>query len=171
MKLYIGNATSQNWNFHYRLPERKSPINQFIPMGEQVVISGDLNKFQVDAIIEQGSQYGLVSVDEIDRGDRMYRGLCYSIDKEISSSKIEKLFHRNSNVLALQGQEIRRNAAIVENNRLLRQNQEMDLPNIRKTEITLQEENKPDSGTKIAEGYVAEFDGGARPGGRRRARS
>jgi hypothetical protein len=162
MKLYIGNATSQNFNFHYRLPENKRILHQYIAMGEQIAISGDLTQADIDAIVEQGGIYGMISVDEVDRRATQYHGLCYSVGMEISSSKIEKLFVANQGVLIDLGREIRRNAAIVENNRLLRANQEMDLPSIRKTEMSIQEEKPGDNG-QMSEGYRAEFDTGSKP--------
>jgi hypothetical protein len=166
MKLYIGNATSQNFDFHYRLPESRGHRSQYIEMGRQTLISGDLSQADVDAIIKQGSQYGMISVEEVDRRATMFHGLVYSVDKPIASTKIEKLFHANTAVLVNLGKDLRKNAAIVENNRLLRANQEMDLPNIRNTEMSVQEENG-----EMAEGYRAEYDTGSKPAGRRRSRS
>lgn len=171
MKLFIGNATSQNFNFHYRLPERTSVTQQFIAMGEQVQIIGDLSQMDIDAIIKQGNTYGMLSVEEIDRNSTKYHGLCYSIGKEISSSKIEKLFVANTGVLVEMGRELRKNAAIVENSRLLRNNQEMGLPNIRGTEMSIQQEQKDsDTGQQLSEGFRAQFDTPTRPARQRRAR-
>jgi hypothetical protein len=159
MKLFIGNATSQNFDFYYRLPEENRALHQYIAMGEQIAISGDLNQLQIDAIVHQGGTYGMISVDEVDRRATVYRGLCYSVDKAISSSKIEKLFHANTGVLVDIGKEIRRNAAIVENNRLLKSNQSMGLPNIRRTEMSIQEESdNPQENGVMSEGYRADFD-------------
>jgi hypothetical protein len=171
MRIFIGNATSQNFDFHYRLPETRGFRSQFIEMGRQVTISGDLSQKDIDEIVEQGSIYGMISVDEVDRRATKYHGLVYSVDKPISSSKIEKLFHANTAVLVHLGQQLRRDAAIVENNRLLKNNQEMDLPSIRNTEMSIQEEKDNGNG-QMAEGYRAEFDvGTTKPRGRRRTRS
>jgi hypothetical protein len=153
MKLYIGNATSQNFNLHYRLPETNRVLTRFIPYGEQVLISEDLSKPDIDAIVHQGGVYGMISVDQVDQRATVYRGLCYSVGKEISSSKIEKLLYANRDVLIDLGKELRKNAAIVENNRLLKNNQEMGLPNLRKTEMTVQEETG-----EMSEGFRADFD-------------
>ena len=166
MDLYIANGTSQKWNFHYRVLERKSFMTQEIPIGEQIVIP-NLSPPDVDYLIQQGAKYGMVDVAEMDRVGKAFKGLCYSIGKPVKSDKIERLFRHNTNVLVEQGREFRKNAAIVENNRLLRTNQEMDLPNIRRTEMTIQEETG-----EMAEGYKAEFDTAtprAPKGGRRRA--
>jgi len=164
MDLYLGNATGQHWDFYYRLPEKKSALHEIIPMGEQIKISGDLTPDEVAAIVHQGEKYGLTSVDTIDQGSTMFRGLCYQVGKEISSSKIEKLFHANQNVLVLRGQEMRKVAAIVETNRMVRDNQKYDLPNIRKTEFSVQDEDGA-----WADGYRTEIDTGtARPSKRRK---
>jgi hypothetical protein len=162
MKLYIGNATSQNFDFYYRLPEKKSALHQFIPMGEQILISGDLSQPEIDAIVHQGGVYGMLSVDEVDRRAIKFHGLCYAVGKEITSSKIEKLFYANTGVLIDLGKEMRKNAAIVENNRLLKTNQEMGLPNIRRTEMSIQEETG-----EMSEGFRAEFDTPTKARGRK----
>jgi hypothetical protein len=168
MKLFIGNATSQNFNFHYRLPERKSVFQQFIAYGQQIQISGDLSQPEVDAIIQQGSTYGMLAVEEIDRHATRYHGLVYSVGKQIASSNIEKLFHANTGVLVNIGRELRKNAAIVENNRLLVNNQQHGLPNIRETEISIQEEKDSGDGKQLAEGFRTEYDTPTQP---RRGRS
>lgn len=168
MKLYIGNATSQNFDFHYRLPENPRVLNRFIPMGEQVLITGDLSTPEIEAVVKQGATYGMISVDEVDRRSSLYRGLCYSIGKPISSSKIEKLFHANTGVLIDLGRELRKNAAIVENNRMLRQAREHELV-LKEMEMSVQEENG-----EMAEGFRANFgeSGSTTPRrGRRKAQS
>lgn len=148
MKLYVGNATSQHFDFHYRLPEKTKVFNRFIPMGEQVLITGDLSKPEVDAIVNQGAAYGMISVDEVDRRSSVYRGLCYAVDKPIASSKIEKLFHANTGVLIDLGKELRKNAAIVQSTQMLRQAKEYELPNLREIEMSVQGEKG-----EMAEGF------------------
>jgi hypothetical protein len=162
MKIYIGNASSQHFDFHYRIPEHKGFLHQFIAMGQQIVID-DLTQLQVDAIVHQGGRYGMISTDEVDRRAVKFHGLCYSVGKEVASSKIEKLFVANTGVLINIGKEIRKNAALVENNQLLRTNQKLDMPHIRRTEISVQEESG-----EMAEGWRAQFDTPTQPTPRRR---
>jgi hypothetical protein len=166
MKLFVGNATSKNFEFHYRLPERTSILHQEILMGQQVQITGrDMTMPEIEAVIKQGSVYGLIAVEEVDRRMTQYRGLCYSVDKPIASTKIEKLFHANTEVLVMLGKELRKNAALVENNRLLRANQDMDLPPLRRTQMSIQEEDG-----QMAEGFEAVYETGSSRAPRARKR-
>lgn len=121
-----------------------------IQHGSQVLISGSdlLSTEDIDMIIEQNLKYGLLSVDEIDRRHATFHGLCYSIGKQIASTKIEKLFYANTAVLEARGMEHRKIAAVVETNRMLNDAKEFNLGNLANTSFSVQEEDG-----KISEQY------------------
>lgn len=155
MKLYIGNATRQLQDFTYRLPEVPGVRNQMILIGGQIAISGDLNKRQIDAIIDQHEPYGLVAIEDIDR-TRPFVGLCYSVDREIVPGAIEKLMRHNTGVLVERGKSLRVAAAVVEENRISNQLSDNDMRPLRNFEMSVVEENPQPSadGTEpVAEGF------------------
>lgn len=160
MRLYIGNATRQLQNFTYRLPEVPGARSQMILIGGQIAISGDLNKRQIDAIIEQHEPYGLIAIEDIDR-TRPFVGLCYSLDREISPGAIEKLMRHNTSVLVERGKSLRVAAAVVEENRINNQLQDNDLRPLRNFEMSVVEESplpSPDGTEPVAEGYRIQRD-------------
>lgn len=117
MKLYIGNATKQVLTFAYRVPEMNGVRTQTIAVGSQVMLSGDLSTKQIDAIVDQNRKYGLVPVDEVDRA-RDFVGICFSIDKPISSSKLTLAMQRNTDVLVERGKQNRKAAALAVNGQI-----------------------------------------------------
>jgi hypothetical protein len=122
MKLYIANAKLQTEAFTYRVPDGEAirgssasgARTQTIDSGRQVMISGDLNRYQIDAIIEQHRPYGLVDVADLD-GVRGYAGLCFSIDKPVSPARLEQLMGNNIDHLEQRGREMREMAAVATN--------------------------------------------------------
>lgn len=127
MKMYIANCTQQRQIFMYRLPETNGSgmmggqRQQDIEIGQQVILSGDLNKFQIDAVVDQHARYGLVAVEEIDRTKGAFTGLCYSIDKPVPVNKLLYVINANKGVLDLRGQEIRKEAAVAINDHVEKQ--------------------------------------------------
>lgn len=117
MRLYVANCTNQHQDFIYRLPEAPGTRLQRIEIGQQTVLSGDLNQLQIDAIIEQHRPYGLVEVSEIDR-TKAFIGLCYSVDRPIKVDKIRTAMEINTGVLNARGEQIRREAAVATSNTL-----------------------------------------------------
>lgn len=152
MKMYVANATKQKIDFAYRLPEINGARVQQIPIGGQIQLTGELNQLQVDSIIEQFGKYGMISVDEVDRS-KAFTGLCYSIDKFVPVSKIMQAVRVNESVLQERGQLIRKESAIAENNRIEQIMQESGIPGeLRKLELTVQEEKARDDGDQFSEG-------------------
>ena len=149
MKLYIANCTQQVQSFMYRVPETPAPRMQPIGIGQQIQISGDLSQFDIDAIVEQHSRYGLVAVDAIDR-TRPFIGVCYSVDKHVPVDKIKRALEHNESVLIERGRVMRQEAAVALNNSL-----EEQTDGLKNLELTVQEEY-PDKhsgdGPVIAEG-------------------
>lgn len=120
MKMYIGNATKQIVDFCYRLPVGAGYTgirSQQVPMGGQVCLSGEMNQEEIDFIIHQFSSSGLINVSEIGHGPD-FHGICYSIDKPIAVKSIRELMDSNHEELLRRGEQIRREAAIAEHNRI-----------------------------------------------------
>ena len=141
MKLYIGNATKQIFQFYYWVPEssQQAPRHQPIPIGGQVMLAGDFNAMQIDGIIKHHIPYGLINVDQIDR-TKVFTGICYSIDKPIPASKLQRLLVINNDALIIKGRETRKLGAIAEHNRLEQIAQQEGLPTPDAYEMTIDEE-------------------------------
>lgn len=124
-KLYIANATRQIHAFMYRAPDddggdprrASAPRTQYIHPGQQIQISGEFSRAQIDNITDQHRQYGLIAVDDIDR-HKPFAGICFSVDKPISAGRIHQLMGHNVEVLQERGREMRKLAAISINNSL-----------------------------------------------------
>lgn len=140
-KLYIANCTAQRQSFMYRLPETSGSGEmggmrvQDIEMGQQIVLSGDLNKFQIDSVVQQHAKYGLIAVDEVDR-TRGFTGMCYSVDKPVPVSKLLYVIDGNRKALDLRGKQMRTEAAVAVNQQV--ENTMSD--QLKKLEIEVKEE-------------------------------
>lgn len=172
MKLFIGNATRQNYVFAYRLPERKV-VTQDVPHGGQIQITGDLSTKDIDAILEQHQPYGLVAVSDIDR-TKAFAGLCYQFDKPIPITQLMRAMKHNVDALVERGKEIRKEVAISESNLLENQLADGDrVEGLRKLEMSITEDNFDgrEDRAPIADGYrVAREPGDAGPRPNRRPR-
>lgn len=147
MKLYVANCTNQVQDFIYRLPETASSRQQRIEIGGQIQISGTLSKMDIDAVIEQHTKYGMVSVDEIDR-TRQFIGICYSVDKPVDLKYVARAFDINKYVLDERGKTIRQEAAIAVSNSV--EEQGAGLTALDMSVVEEQTPKNPDP--KIAEG-------------------
>jgi hypothetical protein len=172
MRLYVANATKQNVDFLYRVPERQSWLQQRIPIGGQVQVTGELSRDVIDYIIQQHVKYGIVSADEVDR-TREFTGLCYSVDKPVQMAKIEKLIRHNTDELVKLGKQIRQESAVASSVSL---EGEIDQSGrnevLRNFEASIVEENHDDrdEGPAIAEGIRVNRSGEAAPKTARRRR-
>lgn len=109
--LYVANASKQNHDFIYRLPEETSFRRQQIPRGGQIVIyQANINADIVSIILDQHLRYGLVDSSKID-STKPFVGLCYSIDKPINVNKIMYADEHNAGVLQNQSEEARKLSA------------------------------------------------------------
>jgi len=152
-KLYVANATRQNVEFTYRLPEMPGVKMQPIPIGGQICVTGDhMLPEQVDSILAQYEKYGLVTVEQMEKSNRKFSGLCYSLDKPVSIDRLRKAMDRNVEELTDRGKQIRKEMAIAANNMIeddLRENNRPDgLTNL---EMTIEEEasKSGDRGTPL----------------------
>jgi len=154
MHVYIGNATKQILTFSYR-PAGRGVRAQSVPIGGQVLLSGDLTPDEVEAALSQNAKYGLVDVKEIDR-TKGFIGICYSLDKEISLSYLQRALDQNHRVMVDRGKEIRTNAAIAANQSLENELAENQLGGLHQLEMSVVEDDSPsrssDAGPMVAEG-------------------
>jgi GAF domain-containing protein len=115
MKMYVANCTGQIQQFVYQLPGVRSSRTQTIAAGGQIVLSGNLQPEEIDAVIEQHSLYGMhaaLTVAQV----RSNIQLLYSIDKEITVNQMRQALERNLQFLTLKGQTLRQEAAVAVNN-------------------------------------------------------
>lgn len=138
MKMFIANCTKQPWEVWFRIPGTRDARTQAIGVLGQEQISGDLMPEEVDAIVEQLSIYGMVHVNEVDRA-KPFVGLCYSLDKPISVSKIGHTLEHNQEIMERRGEETRKAAAIKTSDFLDHQLRDQDLPNLKMLEMTIEE--------------------------------
>ncbi|ELR4579312.1 hypothetical protein QR963_005052, partial [Salmonella enterica] len=91
------------------------PINA----GSQAVVI-DGTRAEIDLIIQQHADYGLIDATKIDQ-NRIYIGLCYSIDKPVSSKVIEKAMRDNDSHLNRAAHDRRQASVLATNNALTEQ--------------------------------------------------
>lgn len=94
MKLYIANTTKQRNIFTFRTLEtgrlRQIPIEH----GSQMMVLDKASTEEVEAVIQHHQIYGLVDYSKIDQS-QAFVGLCYSINKPVPASVIEKTIRDN----------------------------------------------------------------------------
>lgn len=164
MKLFIGNGTRHVYDFHYRMAETMQIRSQKIQPGAQVLISGELTKGEIDYIVAQHSQYGMISEDRIDQ-TRAFAGTCYSVDKPISATRLVYLLNGNLGHLVKRGEEIRRVNAVAHNNGINSVLAQSGAEQIPVLELTVQQENKDPNNhvDQMSEGILVSTDGNAEP--------
>jgi hypothetical protein len=113
MQLFIGNPTNQPATFLYRKLENKKVLRQDIPIGGQIQIAGPLSPDDISYIVDQHAKYGLVRADEVDT-NRRFTSLCYSVDKVISTNRLESAMRSNQFILIERGKKQRQEAAIAD---------------------------------------------------------
>jgi hypothetical protein len=112
MRLFVGNGTRQHQTFTYVLPGISYKIHELpIPIGEQRAIPQDLTSEEMNAIIDQHKQYGMVEASKID-ATKYFCGICYSSGSPIPTAKLNQLLRLNIGVLDEKGREIRKAAAV-----------------------------------------------------------
>lgn len=116
MKMYIANLTRQDQDFIYKLPEGQQRMQQ-IPVGRQIVLAGDLNQKDIDAIVVHHARYGMKPVADAVKA-KSFTGLCYSIDEPVKLEKMQIGIERNDIVLQERGVQNRKEAAVAINEAL-----------------------------------------------------
>lgn len=139
MKLYIANCSAQNHVLNYRLKESPKIWTQPVTAGSQVLIgSADLMSDQIDAIVEQLSQYGMVGVEDV-KNSKRHIPLVYSVGKPVSGDIIRLAIFRNGGVLTERGVEARKAAAIATDKSLETFAQEAGLPAVDALSVSVEE--------------------------------
>lgn len=116
MKLFIANTTKQRHDFAYRKPETGRLVYHPINAGSQVMVMDGTTE-EIDLIIQQHAAYGLIDAKKIDQ-NRIYIGMCYSIDKAVPVRIIEKAMRDNDGHLNRAAHERRQASVIATNNAL-----------------------------------------------------
>ena len=160
--VYVGNATKQILEFVYRLPERKQPITQHVPIYKQVKLTPDFSAPDIDAILTQWGKYGMVNCTEMESVRKDFEGFLISVGKPIPLDKLERAAYYRSEVLEERGKKMRAEAAVAMINTI-----ENETGTVAKNyEISVAEIEPPQGFSRpndrhIAEGFRAERD--ARP--------
>ncbi|EDW1817484.1 hypothetical protein HX22_002051 [Salmonella enterica subsp. enterica] len=79
-----------------------------------------ITRAEIDLIIQQHADYGLIDATKIDQ-NRIYIGLCYSIDKPVASKVIEKAMRDNDGHLNRAAHDRRQASVLATNNALTEQ--------------------------------------------------
>ncbi|EMC4574413.1 hypothetical protein U2X23_003742 [Salmonella enterica] len=90
-------------------------IYLFHPLGGKMV-----TRAEIELIIQQHADYGLIDATKIDQ-NRIYIGLCYSIDKPVASKVIEKAMRDNDGHLNRAAHDRRQASVLATNNALTEQ--------------------------------------------------
>lgn len=109
MKLFIANTTKQRQIFAYRKLETGRLVQIPIKHGEQMMVL-DGSTEEVDSVIQHHQVYGLNDSTKIDQS-QAFVGLCYSINKPVSASVIEKTI-RDNDIHMTRGAHNRRQASV-----------------------------------------------------------
>jgi len=176
MKMYVGNATKQHFDFAYRMPgETKRIRQQRIEIGQQTQLSGELTQEEIDYIIQQHNPYGFAAASEIDHITEPM-SLCYSVGKPISVVQLQKLMFQNENHLITLGRKLRLDAAVAGNEQLQQVvNESGRNETLRAMEASIMEDNHDDRDQQepVSEGYRIirnDSERGGRPTTRRARR-
>lgn len=111
MKLFIINCSRQSHNFNYKLPEKTQSFGFTIPSGKQQCIEQPPEV--IDCIIRQHEPYGLRDKNKVGKN---FSGICYSTEKEASTSEIIENAEQNLEHLDDRSQEILEASALTLNN-------------------------------------------------------
>lgn len=149
MDLWIGNATRQVYQFNYRLPgmglQYKWITMQPFTQGK----ISNLSSEEISIIVGQHAMYGIVREDEIDRASA-FHGVCYSIDKMISSPRLVYLIENNTDKLIEQGHQTRLHSAVAQSILFDRVMVENGRPErVRNLDMTAEQDNKTDPNNDV----------------------
>ncbi|WP_291969469.1 hypothetical protein [Candidatus Symbiopectobacterium sp.] len=109
MKLFIANTTKQRQIFAYRKLETGRLIQIPINHGDQMMVL-DGSTEEVEAVVQHHQVYGLIDSTNIDQS-QVFVGLCYSVNKPVSASVIEKTI-RDNDIHLTRGAHGRRQASL-----------------------------------------------------------
>ncbi|MFA9204829.1 MAG: hypothetical protein ACEQSH_00075 [Bacteroidia bacterium] len=157
MKMFVANCSQQDQHFMYRLPEQRRMREIMIPIGGQVMLPDHdkLSVTDIEAVVKQHSQYGMVDQNEAIR-TRHFSGLCYNLDKPVDLDRVRFSIERNLGVLEDRGKRNREAAAVAVHDAMEAKAADSGMT-VRNLEMTIQEEGDSPS---MAEGMrVTREDG------------
>jgi hypothetical protein len=94
-QLFVANGTHNNIDFNYSLPSVAGHRRQRIPIGKQGLI-GDFSDFDVNAIIQHYSNYGLIKSDDLGGAPSgTYVAFIYSTDAPVEDEDVITLIEKN----------------------------------------------------------------------------
>ncbi|HFV9294913.1 TPA: hypothetical protein ACIAIE_004804 [Serratia fonticola] len=109
MKLFIANTTKQRQIFAYRKIETGRLVQIPINHGDQMMVL-DGSTEELESVVQHHEMYGLIDSTKIDQS-QAFVGLCYSINKPVSASVIEKAI-RDNDIHLTRGAHNRRQASV-----------------------------------------------------------
>lgn len=185
-RIYIANPTNQAKQVNYRLDytvdehgnrtsQRLLPYkSETIPAGRQLPVGGDLHISQIEEIVKQLSQYGLVAMLEIKTAKARGKvALIFNLDKPVSMAIMKDAQDHNMGVLDAEGFERRRLAAIASSEALAGTVSGQGIPDVKdpkKFEVEYEQvnedENYPDA--NLADGLKVVRAHGKSPEPKRR---
>lgn len=133
-RLYIANVTRQKMIVCYRLDAGQTngnftpPKQQLIESGRQSTVGGELNKPQLDLIIDQLTVFGMVGEVDIPNNLQGVHPLVFNIDRPVSERAMKAIMAHNLQVKVKEGKTRRERAAIGANEALNLAAQNVDLP-------------------------------------------
>ena len=137
MKLYIANCSKQDHQFTYMLMENPRPFMERIRAGGQIVIDRAPN--EVDQIIKQHSDYGLMEATKVNKG---FGGIAYRMDKPISVEAIEHGIEQRDQEMIDRALEARKISAVASDQKISETAQEMGIKQKSGLEVEIIEEKK-----------------------------
>lgn len=160
MKLYIANCSQQSRVINYRIIEFPRAMTQPCEIGQQIMVGrADLSLPQIEGVVKDMRQYGLLLVEEINalRNTDITIPFVASVDKPVTADMIQKVMWHNRGVLRLRGKKLREEAAIATSVKM----GEMTPGAAQTLEMSIQEEK---SGSlahddAVSEGYRIGTDG------------
>jgi hypothetical protein len=148
MHMFVANGSHQNIDFQYRLPNTRTYRTQMIPIGQQIRLSGELTKEEVDIIITHHSIYGMVPSNQIQNFKGFFIPYAYSTDNPISAETIVELVLQNREYNKQLGIRLRQEAAVTVSNQI----EENTTDTLKALEITIEEVASKERDSSFSEG-------------------
>ena len=123
-RLFIANVTRQRYVVYYRLDAGQTnglftaPKQITIEPGRQTPVGGDLDKPQLDTIINQLNVFGMVGEVDVPNNLTGVHELVFNIDRPVSDRALRALVAHNAQVKVAEGDQRRQRAAIGANEAL-----------------------------------------------------
>jgi hypothetical protein len=160
--LYVANTTQQHQIVFYRTDVAPpganvpftAPKQQAIPPGRQVTVGGNLDKNELDFVIEQLNQYGMVGeVDIPNNLQLMVHPFIFNIDRPISPRSIQTVMEHNMGIKMNEGQRRREAAAIGANQSLALAAQTANVPDPRQFDVEYEQMELTSDEKRLEQGF------------------